>query len=38
MEDITINTILQGEMQRRNPSYKSENKAAANRADMGQRT
>lgn len=38
MEDITINTILQGEMQWRNPSYKSENKAAANRADMGQRT
>lgn len=38
MEDITINMTLQGEMQRQNPSYKSENKAAANRADMGPRT
>lgn len=38
MEDIRINTILQGEMEQRNPSYKSENKAAANSADMGLRT
>lgn len=38
MEDIGINMILQGEMEQRNPSYKSENKAAANSADMGLRT
>lgn len=38
MEDIRINTILQGEMEQRDPSHKSENKAAANSADIGLRT
>lgn len=38
MEDIMINTILQGKVQQRNTSHNSENKAAANRADMGMRT
>lgn len=37
-KDITINMILQGDMQRQNPSCKSENKAFENEDDMGLRT
>lgn len=37
-KDVTINTILQGDMRRQNPSCKSESKAMENGDDMGLRT
>lgn len=38
MEDIKINTILQGDMQRQSLSCKSENKVFTNGDDMGLRS